>query len=223
MERNILLTVLAITLLILSVALLLPGGRPPDREPLLPWDIRLAPDGSSEVFGLTLGQSSLADARLQFRAQGKVNLFSSPGGLHNLEAYFDRVSLSGLKANLVLSLDLPADQARAMFERGLRISQLGSGGKKVDLAPRDLDAAATLTIRHITYLPAADLDEPLLQKRFGEPQLRIREADSQLVHWLYPDRGLDIAVNPQGTEVFQYLPPAEFDRILAPLQRQTAD
>jgi hypothetical protein len=221
LERNILLTVLAAALLALAVALLLPGGRPPDREPLLPWDVRVVPDGSIQVFGLTLGRSPLSDARLQFRNQGEVNLFASPDGGYSLEAYFDGVSLSGLKADLVLTLDLQAEQARAMFERGLRISQLGSGGKKVDLAPRDLERAANLPIRHVTYLPTAALDGPLIQRRFGEPQRRVREPDSGIEHWLYPQRGLDIAVDPQGPEVFQYLPPREFHRILEPLLRQT--
>jgi len=223
LERHILLIVLAVTLLTLTIALLLPGGRPPDREPLLPWKIGLAPDGSPHVFGLTLGHSTLTDARLQFHSQGTVNLFASPEGMHYLEAYFDRVSLSGLKANLVLSLDLPQPQAKGMLERGLRISQLGSGAKKVDLAPQDLKTVADLPIRLITYLPAAELDEPLIRRRFGEPQQRIPEPDSEIVHWLYPAQGLDIAINPQGPEIFQYLRPVDFDQILEPLERHKTD
>lgn len=223
MERHTLLIVLAVTLLALAIAMLLPGGRPPDREPLLPWKIGLDPDGSTQVFGLTLGHSTLADARLQLQADATVNLFASPAGTYYLEAYFDRVSLSGLKANLVLSLDLPQPQAEAMFERGLRISQLGSGAKKVDLAAQDLDTVVHLPIRLITYLPVANLDEPLIRRRFGEPQRLIPEPDSETVHWLYPEQGLDIALDPQGPEVFQYLRPADFHEILAPLERQTPD
>lgn len=223
MERNILLGVLAITLVTLALALLLPGGRPPDRAPLLPWDIRLTPDGNPQVFGLTLGRSTLTDARLQFRTEGKVNLFASPEGSYYLEAYFERISLSGLKADLVLTLDLPREQAADMFERGLRISQLGSGNKKVELAPQDLDTLAHQPIRHITYVPATDLDEPLIRKRFGEPARRIPEAESSIVHWLYPEQGLDIALDPQGREVFQYLRPADFHQILVPLETPPAN
>lgn len=223
MQRHVLLIVLAVTLLALTVALLLPGGRPPDKEPLLPWKIELAPDGSNQVFGLTLGHSTLADARVQFKTEGEVTLFVSPAGIHYLEAYFDRVSLSGLRANLVLSLDLPQPLAKSMFDRGLRISQLGSGGKKVDLAPKDLDTVADLPVRLITYLPAANLDEALIRKRFGEPQLLIPEPDSETMHWLYPEQGLDIALDPGGPEILQYLRPADFEDILAPLEKQAED
>jgi len=42
-----------------------------------------------------------------------------------------------------------------------------------------------------------------------------------ITHWLYPDRGLDIAVNPDGREVFQYVMPARFNELLEPLETQT--
>ena len=106
MDRKLLLWIVAGTLIALALALLLPGGRAPEREPRLPWQIETLPDGSARVFGLTLGESSLTDARQVLGADGALTLFRSPEGDISLEAYFERLFISGLKANLVLNLEL---------------------------------------------------------------------------------------------------------------------
>ena len=60
-----------------------------------------------------------------------------------------------------------------------------------------------------------------MAQRFGEPLRRIQEAGG-ISHWLYPDKGLDIAINPDGKEVLQYINPADFSRIIEPLQNNAA-
>ncbi|MEW8587384.1 MAG: hypothetical protein AB2531_16580 [Candidatus Thiodiazotropha sp.] len=82
------------------------------------------------------------------------------------------------------------------------------GGRKVDsdLSSEDQLAAADLPIELINYIPAANLDESLILSRFGEPSERISEPDSGVTHWIYPDRGLSIGVNPEGKELIQYMP-----------------
>jgi len=217
MDRKIILGVLAVTVLGLLLALFSPGGRPPDPDPKLPWLIQVDEHGNSRVFGLTLGGSTLDDARLMLGQPGEISMFAAPGGKFAVEVFFDQLFLSGLRADMVLTLAVPAAQAQQMFDRGLRVSQLGSGEKKVTLAPADLALLASLPIKHLTYLPRADLDAPLLEQRFGIPAKRIAEA-SGVVHWLYPQRGLDIALNPDGPEALQYVPPAQFDQLLGPLE-----
>jgi hypothetical protein len=216
-DRKLLLWIVAGTLVALALALLLPGGRAPEGEPRLPWQIDTLPDGSTRVFGLTLGQSSLAEARRELETDGVLTLFRAASGEISLEAYFERLFISGLKANLVLNLQLDPAEAQAMYERGQRVSQLGSGTQKVELAALDRERMAAVPIRLITYLPTADLEPELLARLFGEPARRIAEADSGIEHWLYPDKGLDIAINPEGKEVFQYISPARFDELVAPL------
>lgn len=217
-ERKIFPWILAGTLAVLALALLLPGGRAPDQDPRLPWQIQRLADGSSRVFGLTLGRSTLADARQELQAEGVLTLFRSPAGNFTLEAYFERLFISGLKANLVLSLALETGEAEALFERGQRVSKLGSGTKKVELATSDRERMARAPIRLITYLPTADLEPELLARLFGEPERRIAEPESKVEHWLYPAKGLDIAVNPDGKEVFQYIAPRRFEELSVPLE-----
>ncbi len=216
MERNTILAILGLTAIALVVAIMLPGGKSPEVNPRLPWAIEVDARGSSQVFGLTLGQSTLSDARLAFGADGKANIFLSPAKKISLEAYFDRLYISGIKADVVLSLSMDTKTLDGVFNRGARISELGDGSKKVTLSPDDLATAATAIIERITYLPAANLDAELIASRFGNPDSIIKEK-SGIEHWLYPKKGLDIALNPEGKEVFQYVNPAGFEQVMEPL------
>ena len=218
MDRKLFFSILALTILAIGAANLLPGGKQADTEPKLPWDITIHSEGKLSVFGLTLGESTLGQARKIFQAQGKSNLFLSPSGQFAIESYFQRLSLSGIRADMILTLAIDQTRAKGMFEQGLRISKLGSGAKKVNLSGDDMEQIAHLQIAHITYIPAADLEAELIQGRFGKPSERIREPDSSIEHWLYPEKGLDIALNPDGKEVFQYITPADFERMRAPLK-----
>jgi hypothetical protein len=214
MEKKILLWVISLSLLALALAIFLPGGRAPDRDPKLPWDIRLDALGGSEVFGLRLGSSTLDEARTIFGDRGKVSLFTGSDEKLALEAYFERIFLSGLRADFILVLEADQETLKAIHDRGSRISRTTTTTHKVELGSEDLESTPGLPIRLINYIPAANLDEELLLKRFGEPEERISEAESPVVHWTYPESGLSIGVNPQGRELFQYIRPDRFDELL---------
>lgn len=221
MERNIIVGLISATLLALAIALYLPGGKAPDKALMLPWQITVDASGNSQIFGLTIDHSTLSKAEALYQNTSTVSLFASPQGHYAVEAFFERLYLSGIRANLVLNIDIDQKTAAEMFARGIRLSRLGSGASKVTLSPEDLLQVKDHTISLITYLPATDLDEELIQQRFGAPGQRIHET-SGIEHWLYPDKGLDIALNPKGKEVFQYTLPSRFDQVIQPLL-QAAD
>ena len=214
MERKIAFSILALTLLAIGIAILMPGGRQVDPNPKLPWMIEVNEDGSSTVFDLTLGKSSIADARKLLDEEGEITLFSKLDGTLTIEVFFERVFLSGLKADWVMTVDLTQVQMRPMYDNGARVSKLGSGEQKVTLRTEDMDAVAAAPIRHITYLPVADLEAELIESRFGTPTRRITEAKTGVSHWLYPEKGLDIAVDPERKEVFQYVAPKDFQQLV---------
>jgi hypothetical protein len=149
-------------------------------------------------------------------AEPTLSLFRSPQGVYAVEAYFQRASLSGLRADFIFTLDIDQSTAEQIFDRGERISQLSSGSKKVVLSDNDRNLVLDSRIRHLTYIPGTDLEPELLLRHFGQPEQRITEAGG-VEHWLYPAKGLGIAVNPEAKEVFQYIHPADFDQLLAPL------
>jgi len=232
MHRKITFGILVVGFLVIAVSMLTPV--PIDKESdlpnqvmqdrstaqFLPWQIESTEQGSIRVFGLTLGESTLQQAEDLFDGGAKVSLFVSPDAQYKVEAYFDKVILGGFSAQLVMVMALSQEQLVMMFQRGARVSNLGGGRKKVTLAGDDLKTIFHTPIASIAYLTRARLDDELLRKRFGEPAQRIREAEGNTTHWLYPAMGLDVALHDEGRAVLQYVSPKRFPILLAPLQEQ---
>lgn len=224
MDRKIILSVLAAALLgFLGIWLLL--SLTPDQRAgvrLYPWDVHRDQAGHTRVFGLTLAESTLADVRSLLGEDGKVNLFVNPDGSRTVEVFFDDILLSNIRADWILTLDLDQDQLAAMYERGLRVSKTGSGSHKVTLSPQDAAPLAQTPIRTLTYLPWKSLEPRDIQGNFGAPAEQ-RTEDSGVVHWLYPDKGLDIARDQDGGVVIQYLNATDFERAIEPLPKPRAE
>ena len=88
---------------------------------------------------------------------------------------------------------------------------------KATLAEADLAAALAAPIRGLAFIPSAQLDEAVILERFGQPAERIRVND-HVEHLLYPTRGLDVVLDTKGRELLQYVAPARFDALRAPLK-----
>ena len=219
MKHTWLAVLVAATLLTGLTLWLPPSERPTDGQSrLLPWEIEIDGRGGSSAFGLTLGEASLADAE-RLLGEAALTLFLQPDDHLALEAFFDDVRPAGLKADFVLTLDLPQSTLTGMYDHGLRIARGTEGLSRVDLNPTDLPAARAAPIVAITYLPAVNLDPEVVEKRFGTPESRVTEAPG-VVHWLYPDLGLDVVVRDDGKEVLQYVAPRDFERLAEPLAKR---
>ena len=120
---------------------------------------------------------------------------------------------------MVLGFDLTEAELNGIYNRGVRISTMGSGTRKVTMHPDDIAYLHKIAISSITYIPATNLDADIIQKRFGEPAERIQENDAT-EHWLYPQKGLDLVLNRDAKEVLQYVQPAHFSAISEPLKQQ---
>jgi hypothetical protein len=206
MEKKIIFWVVSLSFVAVALAILLPGGRPADSHPRLPWDIQLSTQGEVEVFGLTLGRSTLAEARDDFQMEGKVSLFITESGKPALEAYFEQVFLSGLRADFILVLDANDETLQRLYDHGSRISRTTDTTRKVVLGSDDLSQVSNLPIKLINYIPYANLDESLVINRFGPPAEKITESETGVSHWIYPERGFSIGLNPEGKELIQYMP-----------------
>lgn len=218
MDRKIILTVLAAVVLGFVGVLLLIPSRVDDDVVRLPWDVGVDESGRTNVFGFAIGETTLAEVRGAFGESGKLELFHQLGAddEYAAEAYFDRMYLSGLRADFVFTLEVDEGTLEAMYERGLRIRQLPSGGKRVQLAPEDQAQLADAPIRTITYLPWKSLDPVVIERRFGKPARQIAE-DGGVIHWLYPDVGMDLARDPSGGVVIQYVDRESVDDMFSPL------
>jgi hypothetical protein len=183
-----------------------------------PWTIETTADGSIKVFNTHLGVSTLGAFIQHYKTEPEISLFSPPAGEAVIEAYFNSLWIGGVKARVVLSLAVNKPDLDAMYDRGLRISTLGSGTRKVQLSGDDLMHLNDVAITAITYIPSLNLEASMLEKRFGEPAQKIIDQKNSAEHWLYPAKGLDIALNENEKDVMQYVSPRDFEKITAPLQ-----
>ena len=214
MERKLYWGVGVLSVLILVGSFFMPGK--PGVQNDLPWHIEHPTPDTTRIFGLTLGSSTASEAEQRFHEEAKPSLFKSPDGKLVAEMFFEQVTLAGFKSRIVIIVAVPAAELQAMYERGLRVSGIGSG-KKIMPAPDDAARLRALPISSLTYMPSVQVEEGVFSKRFGQPNQRIREKESGAVHWLYPQDGLDITLGGEEKPVLQYVPPKDFNKLLQPL------
>ena len=214
MARKIYWGIALAALLVMGIAFY-QGDKPVEKSDL-PWHIGHPNADTIEIFGVTLGKTNTDEAEQHFKEEAKPILFKSHSGQLVAEIFFEQVNLAGLKARIVLSIKAPDSELQAMFDRGLRMNVTGSG-KEITLTPEDAAKLFEMPISSLTYMPLVRLEDAVFGKRFGQPQLRIREKKSGVVHWLYPQDGLDIALGGEEKPLLQYVPPADFDKLVDPL------
>ena len=182
---------------------------------LLPWHIEHPTASSTRIFGVTLNENTLSEAEQSFKEDAQVSMFKSPQGKLTTEAYFDEVILNGLKATIVVTMAVPDGEMQAMLERSVRAQGVGSG-KQITLTSGDVANVRRLPVSSLTYLPSVHLNEATFIQRFGTPTQRIKES-SGVIHWLYAQHGLDITFDGAAKPILQYVAPADFTKLSAPL------
>lgn len=187
----------------------------------LPWQIETLPGGEAQVFGLTLGKSTLADARARFGPEMQLAVIAEPDERGNVEGYYEGVTAGFVAGKLIVTADLPPEVIDGMRERAPKTQYMQSTTRRATLAPADTAAALAAPIRGLAFIPSAQLDEAVILERFGQPAERIRVNDHQ-EHLLYPAKGLDLVFDSKGRELLQYVAPARFDALRAPLLAQAA-
>jgi len=175
-----------IALLVVVVAassLVLLQNKPSDNNTAvtgLPWQIDIQPDGSTRVFGITLGQTTLGEI-------------------------IEQHSAGPITGKLLLVLDVAPQQLASLRRRAFQ----EGGMRRYRLHPDDLPVAYQAPVSVIDFLPSINLDEEIAQSRFGTPA-EIVQVTTQQRHLLYPDKGLEIILDAAGKDVLQYLQPRAF-------------
>ena len=183
----------------------------------LPWQIERLPGGDTRVFGITPGQSTLGDAIEQMGDDLDLAIIAPPHEAGTLEAYYSHYSAGPITGRLILVLDVAADTLRELRARGYQ----DGGTRRYHLHPDDLAVAYAAPVRVITFLPSLNLDEAIVQARFGAPA-EVMQVDDRQQHWLYPALGLDLVLNADGKDLLQYLSPGAFGAYRDRLQQAPA-
>ncbi len=206
---------------LLLAALAAGCDRSPPDHPFLPWDVTVNDQQRVEVFGMTLGESTLLDFKRLYDQKADLAIFSTPDEPLTLEAYFGHMSVGPLTAQVVLVGEVDQETLERWAEASTIADPTPSGARKLSMSDEALIEAQDKPIRSISYAPSADYDEELIVRRFGEPEEKRSiprgerdedEPPAQL--WLYPEKGVAITVEPDDKEMFQYINPDQFDRLV---------
>ena len=184
----------------------------------LPWQIEILPDGSTKVFGLVPGQTTLGQAVARLGEDMELAVMAAAGEIGSLEMYYDQHRTGLLSAKLVLAAAIDVDSLQAMRDNAPSTKVMKSGALKYVLNRDDHKDAFKSVIQSIAYIPSTNLDHETITKRFGEPA-EVITTDDQVRHYLYPAKGLDVILNEDGKEVLQYVAPSDFGRLRDPLDR----
>jgi hypothetical protein len=182
----------------------------------LPWQIELLPDGTSKVFGVTLGQSTLGEARERLGDDMELAIIVVAADDHGLEMFYSHYTAGVFSGKLIVAADIGPDTLEQLLDRAVKAEYLESGARKFHVNPDDLPVAYQAAVKSITFIPGIALDEQTALKHFGTPAETIRRSD-QVAHLLYPGKGLDLIINKDGKDVLQYVAPRNFAELRDPL------
>ncbi|HFD81175.1 MAG TPA: hypothetical protein ENK05_12410 [Gammaproteobacteria bacterium] len=217
MKKSLLL--LLVLALALGVYTLLPKtGRQAETRRVegLPWQIEALPQGTSRVFGITLGESTLGEVRQRLGEDMDLAIIVRSDDDRALEMYYKYYTAGLFKGKLVIVADLPDDILSQMLQRSPGGEYMKSGARKFRVAPGDLRLAWEAPVSSITFLPSSRLDRETARARFGNPEETIKDGET-VTHLLYPAKGLDLIMDRKGKTVLQYVAPRDFERLRAPL------
>lgn len=187
----------------------------------LPWQIEILQDGSTQVFGLHIGVSRLSDAIEKLGSDMELAIIAATDEAGSLEMYYGHYRAGLLSGKLVIQTDISEKDLKHWRENALRSEYMETGlAKKYTLSPEDLPQVLDEVITGLTFLPAVNLDEEVILARFGEPEKRIRLPG--VIHFLYPEKGLDLAFHESSKEVLQYVSPDAFQQFIQPLVNEKA-
>ncbi|MDX1345910.1 MAG: hypothetical protein R3179_08420 [Sedimenticolaceae bacterium] len=176
----------------------------------LPWQVSVDPDGSSRVFDLHIGTSTLQDAIAKFGNPEAVALYIRESGTRDLETYFGTVSMGPLKAKIILNLLVDGSRLDVFEANAIKQEYSAEGHRKLLLNSEDKQTLGDARIAGITYIPTyKGLEADFFRERFGEPAAWKVE-DEEHVQWFYPDIGLTLLMSAEGREILQYRMPRDF-------------
>ena len=217
MVRWILAGLIAVFVILLApvVWVLVNPTPPPPVLDGLPWQVERSADGRTSVFGVAPGHSTLDELVAKFGSDHQLAVMQPAESESALEAYFPDVRVGFVTGKLVARIASSEAEREAWAKASPKARYTDSGARQYPLTSEDAAQARRNTIQALSFLPSARLDVDTLLARFGPPVTRLTHDGVE--YFLYPDRGLTIALDNTGHAVFEYVAPTDFARLTAPL------
>jgi hypothetical protein len=178
----------------------------------LPWQVEHTPTGSTRVFGIILGQTSLDEASRHFNKVPEIAVFLGAQGPESIEAYFGKTRVGVFDAKVVLSLAASSEILAKVAETAGEPEPMPSGSWKRPVSEQSLEAVIQLPVKNITYVPSVQYEPDIVLRRFGEPSDKLQHNEHS-EYWFYPELGLVILLDTEGKEILQYVAPDRFEEL----------
>lgn len=188
--------------MIATALMILVIGDSPDSEQTAqaPWNIDIQANGTSRVFGITLGRTQLQDAN-QILAQYPDTYFipASDDMPARLVSVYDELNTGGLLATIELQYALEPSTLAEYEKSALTVADK----PYLQLSDQHQMQLLSATIKNLIYKPAIDYEVDVILQRFGPAteQLQINDSTQS---WRYPELGLEIVIDSAGPDTFIY-------------------
>lgn len=215
--------ILYAVLAILAIYALWPSSEVRDSATIRVWDAKVNEQGNLNVLGVVLGESTLKQAEAALYTQSERALFvtlkEGEPAKESIEAFFPT---SPDRAKIIIQIDAAPDLIERIRKNAPGPIVYPSGSAKFEILPqfnREIEASAA---RSLTYIPSLRLTPEQVEQHFGKSERQITDVDDNL-HLLYPALGLDVVIAREGNPLLQFVPPAEFDKLLALVKQRPED
>jgi len=189
---------LAAVVLVIGGILLIPDKEHPYEREQLPWNSQVDEQGHVHALGLTIGQSTLADAMAHYGKDVEIKLFTDAElNPTSVEAYFPTIYIGAIKSPMILRLKVDYARMQALMNEAPGVRATPTGNKEVLLSDFQARSLLSAPIEAITLVVKKHLPEEALIKRFGEPVEKVTAPD-KTIRWRYPHKGLEIIIDPEG-------------------------
>lgn len=173
---------------------------------VFPWKSHFNEQNKLVALGVVINENTANDAIKIFGEDYEILAFSKKDESQKVvEIYFPTMMLSRVRGVATLVMDVPEKLLKEAYARGVKTTVNTSGNRQVTLLAADANLMLDYKIKYITYVPKVSLTEEMIRSRFGEPA-KIKPDEGDVTRWLYPNKGLEIIVNPNGAEVLQFNP-----------------
>jgi hypothetical protein len=186
-----------------------------------PWAAQVE-GGRLSLLGLQLPGSRWGDVAARWGDGVQLAVMAQRDLAGRLEAYVERVEAAGALGRLVLAFDLPDDSLLALQQGAAKAEPVDGVVWRHLMRGEQRQQLEAAPVKSLSFVVSTRLDAATLRQRYGAPAERWLEntpaGGAPLRHWLYPERGLALVVDPAGRHVLQAVAPAAFEALLrAPL------
>lgn len=175
--------------------------------------------GKMTVFGILLGETTLAEAEIILASRAKRALFIMPPKKdeqgneltpeHNVEAFFPNMPDNSKMLLGLYSKESELEQIRYKAHKPIAFP---SGNIKLQIDDKQQAMVNTMPVITLTSIPRIKLTPGDIHNTFGEPALV--HVQEEILHFLYPDLGLDAILDQSGEAMLQFVKPDEFSQVL---------